>query len=175
MPKGSELSPAERERSYDSVALLTTTLEWPVTRLAEHLGYASTTSVYNLLNRKGSVGRARFEKIEKLVQACTLPSELVQEKETPLSLVPARPAEAKKRPGRQFESLLNTPIERRINQGIPIYVYLESARDQLGGVVMTFEDAEKYATNVLTAPGVERLRKRVEQLQSELDEALAMK
>ena len=85
-----------------------------------------------------------------------------------------RPVTPVLRKGRKFPSLLDTPIVRRVNQGLSIFVYLQSARDQLEEVVVTFEHALDEASNVLTAPGVRDFQKRVRRIQRQLDEALAM-
>lgn len=44
----------------------------------------------------------------------------------------------------------------RLDQSLPIYVDLRSAREQLEDVVVTLEEALEKASNVLTAPGVKQ-------------------
>lgn len=175
MPENKELSPGELERLYDCVAILTTTLEWPVARLANQLGYPSTEPINDLLIRSGSVGRATYEAVLNLVEHCAFPSQVEKRWDVRLSRIPPRRAQVEPRPGRRFRSLLDRLIVWRTDQGMPTSVYIKTARDLIDQVVSTFEEGIANASNAASAPVLQRLKNHAHEFRAQLEEALASK
>lgn len=173
------LTAGERKRLVEAVTELTTTLEWTVSQLARHLGYTTPRLLYRV--RSGTVGvdREKFREIMRLYEGCVLPSEVLSREDSAPGDAPQRPTErasdvAAHSNGKKDLLSGDTPVVPPLNQGLSIFVYLQSAREQLDEVLVTFEDALKHASNVLTAPGVREFQKRVRRIQEQLDEGLAM-
>jgi AraC-like DNA-binding protein len=73
------------------------------------------------------------------------------------------------KPGRDGKASI-----RRVHTGIPVFEFLEAAREELDDAASTLKRAHDEAANALTGPGIQRFRGEILKIRKQIDEVLAM-
>lgn len=109
---------------------------------------------------------------EKLVEHCTLPSQVVKWWDERISKAPPRPPWVEPLHGRRSKFQLDRPFVWREDQGMPTSVYVETARDLVDRVVITFDEAIANPFNAASTPVLQRLTALAQEFRAQLEKSL---